>query len=104
MGAQEVQALWESMRAARGGSSAAASAATFPAQSRAAPLAAVSASLAPAETTWATLDAFVECVNRGSTALADAAVPARRAELDRLHALVKARALQTLHNGIGTDR
>ena len=92
MGAQEVQALWESMRAARRGGSTEASAATS-APPRAAPPAAATASAAPEEVSWATLDAFVECVNRGSTVRADAAVPARRAELDRLHALVKARAV-----------
>ena len=103
MGAQEVQALWESMRAR--GSSAKAPTATPPAAPRAAPLAAASMSTAPDEMSWATLDAFVECVNRGSTALADAAVPARRAELDRLHALVKARArVERMKAHVVTDR
>jgi hypothetical protein len=106
MGAEEVQKLWDSMRASR---------ITTPAKQvpdapqpreHAAPLAAAPAP--PDAASWATLDAFVECASRGSAALADSAVPARRAELERLHALVKARGLLTslsrTHAGADTPR
>jgi len=87
MGAQEVQALWASMNAR-----------SAPAPPSAQPSAApalpnVAAPADEDEVTWASLDAFVECVSRSSSALTGAAAPARRSELERLHALVKARVL-----------
>lgn len=91
MGAEEVQKLWDSMRAPRSAAPAKQVAAAAQPREHAAPLAAAPAALD--EASWATLDAFVECASRGSAALADTSVPARRAELERLHALVKARVL-----------
>lgn len=44
-----------------------------------------------AGSSWPTVDAFSQCAARGSTVLLDAAPAARRAELQRLRALVEVR-------------
>ncbi len=95
MGKTEVDELWARMRAgsaAQPDRAAAATAAATGIQRQSTVAAVCAAPTLPDAASWSSADVFVECAARGSTALADASPALRHAELERLHALVQARA------------
>jgi hypothetical protein len=94
MGKAEVDELWARLRAGSAAQPdrAASAASAVQRQSTWAVLHVAQPQPLPDAASWPSVDAFVECAARGSTALADASPALRRAELERLHALVQARA------------